>query len=527
MIVPRVLLTADHRPLTASLIAVVLLFPGLALGQETPAPVASEGSTGSTPAKTKKFADLTVRYRFSERYTTDDARTGPGVVGSYRVAIVDVVRDSVESAQGAPKRTESSRRVLFVERLAESSVGIGTVASTVRAIETYQAKPEDRLKMMGSRPLEAASVLVRPKVGELPQILSLSDGRQLTEYEYDALAHQVFVPHLTALLPTQVVRIGDTWRIPRKAAQALLGDPTLQGDTLVGRLAEVRKEVDGPRMVASIAITGKLAGAVAETTVNAEVLFTFQGSTAPKAASKKPTFPPNPAEDQMEARGAITELRLGSVTSGPLPGPGRLRFQSNRELTLHRQLGVVAGGAVLPTLERAPETSEANSWLTHVDPSGRYSFRHPQDMIPPDPSLPTKPNTTLLIRGGREGRDMLQVEFFPRTLAIEDLKKALAEKYSLMKMELLKGDEGWLPEVEWPGVRIYRINAALKSADPKAAAPGGSNRIHFDGYLIQFAQSVSILAIASTSRESVAPFRQDVESLLKTIKIDPPRPTSG
>jgi hypothetical protein len=526
MMLRNLLLTTDDRRPTTLLIAALLL-QGAALGQETPPPTPNaEASAGSTPTKTKKFADLTIRYRFSERYTTDDTKAGPGVVGSYRVAIRDSIRDSVESSQAAPKKTESTRQAIYAERPVEMG-GIGSVVSTVRTVEKYLARPEDAAKTMGSRPLDGVTVLLRPKLGELPLILSLSDGRTLTEYEFDVLARQVFVPHLPALLPTGTVRLGDNWRIPRRGAQALLGDPTIQGDTLVGKLAEISKEIDGPRMVATIAISGKVAGAIGETTVNAEALFTFQGTMPAKNTSKKPTFPPNPAEDMMEARGAITELRLARITSGPLPGKDRLRFQSNRELTLHRQLGVVAGGVVLPTFEKAPETTEANAWLSHVDASGRYSLQHPQEMLPPGPTQPVKPGTTLLVRGRREGMDMFQVEFFPKTLAVEDLKKELAEKYSLMKMELLKGDEAWLPDADWPGMRVHRIDAALKITDPKAVGAGGSTRIHFDGYLIQFAQSASILAIATSSRESVGPFREEVEKILKTIKLDPPRPASG
>jgi hypothetical protein len=358
----------------------------------------------------------------------------------------------------------------------------------------------------------------------LPLILSLSEGRTLTEYEYDALSRQVFVPNLPALLPVQAVRLGDTWRIPRKAAQALLGDPTLQGDTLVGKLDEVRKEADGPKMVASIAITGKAVGASGETTVNAEALFTFQGSLPPKDPSKKPSFPPNPLEGTMDARGAITELRLARISSGPMPGPGRLRFLSNRELTMHRQLGVLDGAVALPSIDKSPEPSEANSWVAHVDPSGRYALRHPQDLLPPNQSqTPAKPNTTLLVRSRREGPDVFQVEFFAKTLTPEDLKKELTERYAPWKTEVLKGEETWLPAADWPRMRVHRIDAALKVRDPKAPAAGGSTRVHFDGYLIQFGQSASILAVASTSRESVGPFREEIEKILKSIQLDPPK----
>jgi hypothetical protein len=516
------LLPAPRSPLPALFL---LLMSPAAPGQVPPA---GEMTADSTPSKTQKVADLTGRYRFSERYTLAEKEVGPGVIGAYRVAVRDMVRDSVESAKGAPKPTDSTRQAIYTERPAELLSGTASVTSTYRTIEKFQVRPLDASKMMGSRPLEGASVFLKPRTGELATILGLTSGRTLTEYEYDTLARQIFVPSLPSLLPTQVVRLGDTWRISRRGAQALVGDVSPQGDSLVGKLAEIRKEVDGPRMVASITITGKVAGAAGDTIVNAEALFTFQAVTLPKDPEKRISTSAKIPDDVTEGRGAITELRLASVASGPLPGPGRLRFQSNRELTLHRQLGVVAGGVAPPSPEKPPEPNEANAWIAHVDPSGRYSFRHPQEMLPPDRNQPASdPKTTLLVRTRREGTDMLQVEFIAKTLAPEDLKKELAEKYRLFKAEILKGEEAWLPESEWPGMRVHRIDAAVKLGDPKAIGVAGSTRVHFDGYLIQFARSASILAIATTSRESVGPVRQEVEQILKSIQLDPARPIAN
>ena len=96
----------------------------------------------------------------------------------------------------------------------------------------------------------------------------------------------------------------------------------------------------------------------------------------------------------------------------------------------------------------------------------------------------------------------------------------------MMKMEVLKGEETWLPETDGRRCGSTGSTPRSRSRDPKAAGPGGPTRIHFDGYLIQFGQSASILAIASTSRESVAPFREEVEKILKSIQLDPPRPVS-
>ena len=513
----RSFLPATRYPLPALLAA---MLSASVLAQGTPG---GELPVASTPTKTQKFADLTNRYRFAERYTSDDERTGAGMVGSCRVGLLEVIRDSVDSEQGAPKRTESTRQVIFSERPAENSGPAGVTAVT-RTFERYRAKPQDPSKTMGARPFEGLTALIRPKLGELPQILSLTEGRLLTEYEYDVAARQVFIPQLAALLPTQAVRVGDTWRVPRRAAQAMLGDPYVQGDTLVGKLAEIKKEVEGPRMVASISISGKATGPAGDSVVNAEALFTFIPKSSLKEFSTEPSFPPRPTQDVIESAGAITELRLGKMSSGPLPGPGRLRFQSNREVILHRQLGLGAGGVAPPKVEKAPAATEANAWITHVDPGGRYAFRHPEDLLPPERvQAAAEPNTTLLVRTRREGRDMLQVEFVGKTLAPEDLKKELGEKIGVLKLEIIKGAEEWLPEVDWPRMKVHRIEAALK-VDPKGGVAAGSTRIHFDAYLILFGQSASVLAIATTSRDAVAPFRKEIEQILKSIQLDPPRP---
>lgn len=485
-------------------------------------PTGGDPAALSTPAKTQKVADLTSRYRFVERYATKDETIPPGSLGAYRVSLVEVFKDSTDTPKAAPKRTESTRKSIFTERPLELG-GVGTVASVARTYEIFQAKPDDPTRRLANRPLEGVSVLVVPKLGELPQILSLTEGRSLTEYEFEVIGRQMFVANLASLLPAPVVRIGDTWRAPRKAAQALLGDPYLQGDSLFCKLTEIRKEIDGPRMVASITITGKTSGPSGDTVVNAELLFTFQSDSSLKAFPEKAQFPSRPTEDVVEARGAITELRLGRVTSVPLPGPGRLRFQSNREVILHRQLGLLPGAVAPPKLAKVPEATEANSWIVHVDPAGRYAFQHPQDLLPPERSQPTpEANTTLLIRTRREGRDMLQLEYVPKILTPDDLKKELAEKYGMLKMEIIKGEEVWLPEAEWPKMRVHRIDAEVKLADSKAASTVGAPRIHFDGYLILFGQSASIMVVSTTSR-APGPYRQEIEKILKSIQLNPPR----
>ncbi len=506
-------------------LVVAAFVTSMASGQTGPA-AAPVVQITSTPSKTQKVTDLTARYRFYERYTGDDDHTAPGYVASYRTAIIEVVKESLETPKAAPKRTEATRHSIFTERPAELN-GVGNVTGVTRTYERFKVNPADLLTT-GAQPLEGLSVMVRNRLGDLPQVISLTDGRVLTEFEYDAIAHQIYVPQISLLLPAQIIRIGDTWKVSRRAAQALLGDPLIVGDGLVAKFAEVRKEVDGPRSVAVIDVSGKLPTSAGDSTINAELLFTFVGESSLRGFSNKPTFPPKPSEGVIEGGGSITEIRLARVISGPLPGSDRLRYQMNREVTMHRQIGLIEGAPVPPKLKMIPEMNPRNSWLTHFDHGYKFAIDHPQDLIFPERSLAVaEPKTSFMIRNSREGRDMLQVEYVPRTLAPADLKKELEEKYKAIKREVIKGNEVYLPEAEWPKMKVHRIDAEIKLADPKAVAVAGSARIHFDGYLITFGQACSIIAISSTTKDAVAPYRKEIEQILKTIRLDPPKPVAN
>jgi hypothetical protein len=484
----------------------------------------AEMPAASTPPKTTRLNDLTNRYQFREQYSREE-KPAPGLIGPYRVGIIEVARDTVDTPQGAPRQMEASRQTIFVERPAELN-GTGGAAATVRTIERFRARPDDPSRMMGPKPLEGLTALIRNRPGEPPVIESLTEGRPLTDYEFEVAARQVFIPSMLAILPAQSVRLGETWTIPRRAAQAMLGDPGIQSDTLVGKFVELGKEVDGPRMVARLSVSGKAAGTAGEVAVNAEVLFTFQPESSLKGFSTAPSFPPRPTHDFIEARGGITEVRFGRVTNAVLPGPGRLRFRSNREVTVHRQLALGAGTPVPARPAEFPEPNQANSWLTYLEPTGKFSFQHPQDLLHRDrgPIAPLPPNVASMDRFRREGIDRLEIEYAPKTLSPDDLKQKMAARWAAMKLDVIPGTEEWLPEADWPQMKVYRIEAAVKAVEPKSSATPGSTRIHFDGYLIQFGQSAGIVAVAATSRDAVAAYRREVEQVLRSIQLAPSAP---
>ena len=118
-----------------TLAALATIAASSAIAQQTPASAEPAGgsSSSSTPSKTDRVADLTLRYRFSERYVADEAQVGPGMIGPYRVAVLEALRDSVEAAQGAPRRVDSTRQSIYAERPA--SLGpLGVVVASARRV---------------------------------------------------------------------------------------------------------------------------------------------------------------------------------------------------------------------------------------------------------------------------------------------------------------------------------------------------------------------------------------------------------
>ncbi len=476
----------------------------------------------STPAKTTKLVDLANRYRFTERYPREDGRELPGSLGPYRVGLFEVVKDVIDQPQGAPRRSELTRQAIFIERATEQA-GIGGVIGSVRFYERYATRPADPSKLMGATPLDGLSIATRFRSADWPLVGSLND-RKPTDYEFEVVARQMIVPQLNLILPGQAIRLGDSWRVPRRAAQALLGEPGAKGDTLVGKFDELRKEVDGPRLVALVRVTGRITTPTGESAVNAEVQFTFQADTPAKTPLDNVTG--RTTEGLLEARGAITEVRMGRTTTGPLPGPGRLKYQTTREVTMRRQLDLGPLGASLPRFPSAPKVNDPNHWLTWLDPSGRFRLNHPQDLLPPErPALaPGEPGSAALVRTLRGGTDLIQVDFVGKALGPDDLKAKLAAKYG--KIKVIQGEEAWLPELDWPNRKVYRVEAAVEAPNPTDGPSSRSTRLHFDGYLIQTTQASSLLVIATTDREPVAPFRREVEQILKTIEVDPAIPSS-
>ena len=520
------------------LVLLVSLTPSPAVVAQTqtqaPAP-APASSPAPTPAPTegsgRRPGDLTTRYRFIEQYSPTDAPANPQAVAQARVAIRETIKIETDNPRGAPDRKQVVVQTIYTERPAEVG-GNGVETSAIRRYDAFRLSPEPPgSKPSEPRPLEGLTIWYQPQPSENPLVLSLSENRRLRENEYSIISRQVFLPDLAAVLPSLPSRIGDRWRIPRTATRALLGERPQPGAVLTATLKDLQPEPKGPNFVATIAVTGQATLPSGASALNAQLQFTF---AIPSVNTNAPGGGVGPGvggsgDSSLDARGAITELRASQVTTAPLPrSNGRLRQTQTRELILARQRD---SNAVLTIPNPKPSPTEANSWLTYVEPEKRYHFEHPQTFLPD--SLAAGASVEL-IRPRLEGPDAIGIQLQPKTgnaeadrrnIDPEFHRKTLKEIWRQDRQEVIEGTAEWLPEADWKpaGLRVFRIEAALPIITGRAAAP--PRRAYLDYYLILTNRPESFVVTARTIHDPPTDFRKETEAVIKTIRFGPPEGT--
>ena len=492
----------------AALAAVLVARPPAAAAQGPPPSAAESGSP----------VDLTTRFHFLERYSSTEERSRLDAIGPYKVGVRETNKVLIEKPQGAPERDEWTTQAIYTERSARMS-GSATVSAVVRRYEAFQQDPDPSAKPSRPRPLQGLTIWYQLQPGEAPQVLSLVPDRGLREDEFQIIDRQVFLPELSALLPTLPVRIGDTWRIPRARLAALLGDRPVRGNPLTGTLKEVRKGVKGPNWEATLGVTGRLLLPEGETLINAAVRFQFP-PPSPEAA---PAAGKGDGDGStVEAPGAILEVRMALSSSAALPGTNsRLKKISTRDVVVGRQLSTQ--GATLTPPEAPPTPTEANSWLTYEDPLGRFHFRHPQSHRP----VPQPDSNSVLLNDPRPtGPDpidiRLQVGADRQRLDPEFHRKQLEAEWDRNHFEVIRGPAEWLDDPGWEKakMRVFRIEAALSLGSPTTRTV---QRIHADYYLVLLPRE-SLFVTSMTGEDPPLPFRKQVETLIRTFRLDSPTP---
>ena len=218
----------------SSLLIVAGLESGFTIqAQEQPAPAAVVDTIDEA------LQDVSTKFRLREIYTSKDGEPLPGEISQTRNAFRETLTMTVDTPKGAPLKSERMRQVIYSERPA-SLTSTSRVDAVVRRFETLRFEPAPQgLNVAKKPPLDGLIVwAVRGQSGE--QILSLQEGRSITDFEYQVATTVPTLLNFSELLPQTPVRIGDTWALTRTAARILVGRGQVSTSNLSGKLIEVK-----------------------------------------------------------------------------------------------------------------------------------------------------------------------------------------------------------------------------------------------------------------------------------------------
>jgi hypothetical protein len=213
----------------------------------------------------------------------------------------------------------------------------------------------------------------------------------------------------------------------------------------------------------------------------------------------------------------IQRVSLAQEIVGSAPPPDdRLKITTSRELILERRAGNADAPELSPPKEPPALTIE-NSWLTYVDSGNRFTFRHPQQLrvMPPRPDV-----TVYLLNARTAGADYIFLSLVPRgDLNPDAFQKAVAAELEAKGVELIPGQSEWLPEADWPKMKVHRASMAMM---PKGRNTVGGPRFHEFDYIVQTGRDQGLQVRATTNSDPPTEFRQEVEAMLKTFQFGGP-----
>lgn len=451
------------------------------------------------------------KYRFYETYTTE-ASPAPGAIGQAQVAFRETMSSSTETPRGAPESGKLVVQAIYRERPAElAPTDRRRVVAAVRGYDTVRLQPAPRA-LPSDRPLvEGLTLWYQPVPNAAPELLVLSPGRSMTDQEYLYAARQVFVPDLAYALPDLPVAVGETYSVAPQGMAAILGGVVLDG-ALTGTLEAVQDDPAGGQVAVFDLVGRGTIDGPRPASVHAQVRFRFTPGKAERPAAVGATAP----LPVIDAPGAITRLSLTEQIASP-PEAGRLRQTVQRELVLERR--VTDPGAPLDLPTTRPEPTIENAWLVYVDPQGRFHVRHPQGLV----AQPTgEPDSIEFLQPLTVGGDSIWLALTPREeLDPEAIRKDLRTKWEAERVVVRYPSEpGFLPEADWPGRRVYRLEAILMP--PGSRPDDDAPRLYFSTYVVQTGRPDGLYVEANSSRPESDPFRALTEAVVRTFEFGKP-----
>jgi hypothetical protein len=479
--------------------------------------MAQDSVTAKLPDRADR--DLSTRYLLRELYSLEELQGQP-TLSQYQVAYHERVRLTQDAGEGKAEAREFVYQARFTERPARP-FGTGAtdpsmIFAVVRRYESAAVEPDLWTRLGDPAFMEGAELWIKSPGRPNPPIMVLTPGRELREHEYRFAAGNPFVPAYAAVLPTASVRLRDTWAVPRAAASALLGEPAGDGD-LTARLVEIgaAPAEAGPRVseVAQIDVEGQVPTAAGTTRVRGRLTFAYQ-----------PTAAPGP-DQPIRAFGGLLKVRLAQVTRIETV-EGRPGGEQRRELILERRWP--GQGTALNLPENQPTPTPENSWLTYIDPRGRFAFRHPQS-FPIDARAGSSTDALTLVRHVGDSPELVVLAPREGPAPLPDV--AFQETLNRRRdagFEILPGTTLRLPADGWPGVRsVDRVEATMTPNEDQRSAVPGVKSIHFDGYLVVLDDNHWLAVEALTAQPGVQAFRDEVEAMLKTFRLTRTEPASA
>jgi len=499
---------------------------GFVWGQQQPTPAGpASAATEASNAPQASVTDLSKRFRFVERYSDSDTKDQPEVIGQYRVITRDTVRSSTETERGAPKRQETTQETAYRER-AVKVIGGDEVEAGVRAYDQFRLNPRPKSRASRLDPLKDLTVWIEMREGDDPLILSQVEGRNLHEDEYAIIRREIFVPQLTAVLPSVPSRVGDRWSVSKEGANVLAGTSALP---LMGSLQQIRRAEDGEHWEAVIAVTGRspIRPQAPSLALNARLIFRFTPPAQP--AEEAEDKEKEPEQNIVDVVGSVVELRMATAASSPLPPQGRLHETITRELIVERILN--DSGEPINAPAETPETTPENSWLVYEDPEAKFHFSYPQDFRPgrqPDEL------SVVLVRHQVGGPDALEIQRIIPTgdAQVDNLNrdpffhlKTLKEQWDQARYRVIPGPQAWLPDADWAPSkrRVFRAEAVLMGEGSASGRTTSKEkeRVHNNFYFVQFGGKENLVVTSNTVQDPATPYRNEVEQIIKTFEFGP------
>jgi hypothetical protein len=454
--------------------------------------------------------DVSTKFRLREIYTSRDGESLPGEISQTRNAFRETLTMTVDTPKGAPLKSERMRQLIYSERPA-SLTSTSRVDAVVRRFETLRFEPAPQgLNVAKKPPLDGLVVwAVRGQSGE--QILSLQEGRSITDFEYQVATTVPTLLNFSELLPQTPVRIGDTWALTRTAARILVGRGQVSTSNLSGKLMEVKaSKVDPAQIVALVGISGQVVTDLGTCSLNLQYQFEFPKRAA--SEEKVALFGGKAGGNILSTQGGIKKLSLAQVELSDVPGSeGRLKQVFERKLVYERQFTGKQAPLAVPAI--APKPSKANSWLVFEDPANRFTLKHPPVFRP----QMDEENSILFVTTS-EIPDFIRLDLDGAGVKPEAFRKELEAEWKAEGTQIFAVTEGFLNDKAWANRRVYRIEAALKVSDSNATQRG-----HFDAYVMQFPQNnQTYIAESTTWQERSDEYRDMVEEVLQTIELTTP-----